>query len=102
LTEYLSEQSGYSSLLTDDLSLDDWPQEIDEVLKGSFDEALISSPVKLGMLRNLLRKAKVYGSPVLFSLVQDHFRELIPIVGDVCRYIHKIISREDVDGSSLG
>ena len=105
LAEYLSdlsEPSRYGSLSIDDLSLDDWPQEIDEVLKDSFDEALNSTPVKLGMLRHLLRKAKACGSPALISLVQDHFKKLIPILSDVCKYLHKVLPREDIDGSSLG
>ena len=102
LADYLSEQSGYVSLSIDDLSLDQWSHEINKVLKDSFDEALNSSPVKSGMLRPLLRKAKALGSPVLLPFVQDHFKKLIPIVSDVCRYIQRFLPREGEVVSSLG
>lgn len=105
LAEFLSDLSqelGYASLSTEDIPIKDKLEEVNSLLRESFEEAVNSDPVKTGTLRHLLREARSYKSTVLYPLVIDHLQGLIPIIREVCRYLEYISLGEEGDGSSFG
>ena len=86
LIHQVRQASGYEDIGIDDLG-EDADKELRNVLKDLFGEALQSRPVKYGMLRHLLRRAKSMRTNVLHTDVLGNLELLIPVFRDVCIYL---------------
>ena len=90
LLSELSEEMGYGSITITDIPDAHVAQEAITLLHESFKNALKAPRVPLGLLKFLLREAKSLQSDALLSSVLDNLHSLIPIMGDVCRYIQSV------------
>ncbi|MDD9962055.1 MAG: RNA-directed DNA polymerase [Gammaproteobacteria bacterium] len=86
----LSEEMGYGTVSLEEISDQDVAQEASELLVDSFKQILEKKPARLGPLKSLVRKARAWRSVNLLPLVLDELDVLLPIMGDVCRYIHAV------------
>ena len=93
LTEHfteLSEEMGYGVVTLDDIPDDDIAKQATELLVDSFEQILGQRPARLGPLKSLLREARAWRSVKPLGLVLDNVEVLLPVMGDVCRYIQAV------------
>ena len=86
----LSEEMGYGAVALDDIPDHQVAKEAAELLVASFKQVLEQPRARLGPLKSLLREARAWRSVDLLPLVLDELHLLIPIMGDVCRYIQTV------------
>ena len=98
----LNNELGYGNLSLEDIPDEEKATEINDLLRSSFQEALEADPIRLGTLRHLLRQARAYSSSELYPLVRNNLHALIPIIGDVCRYIDRVVIEEEGASEQLG
>ena len=98
----LSREMGYGNVSLTDLPDEQKAEECNAVLKESFQEALQSNPTKLGTLRHLLRLARDLGTPEVYALVLDNLQALIPIIGDICRYLQRMAPHRQGRSAAIG
>ena len=86
----LSEEMGYGEVTLDDIADQDVAEQAANLLMDSFREALAQQQTRLGPLKSLLREGRAWRSVSLLPLVLDNLQVLLPIMGDVCRYIQAV------------
>lgn len=86
----LSEEMGYGAVTLDDIPDHQVAKEAAELLMASFKQLLEQPRARLGPLKSLLREARAWRSVDLLPLVLDELQVLLPIMGDVCRYIQTV------------
>ena len=102
LVEQLNEDSGYE-ITVDELSPEQWADELEECLDSLFVESLKATPTRLGTIRFVLREAARFGSENVPVLVAAHFSEITPIIGEVLRYLKRIVpDMAAEDGKAVG
>lgn len=86
----LGEEMGYGAVTLDDIPDHDVAKQATELLVDSFKQVLEQQPTRLGPIKSLLREARAWRSVNLLPLVLDSLQVLLPIMGDVCRYIQTV------------
>ena len=95
LAEHLSQETGYTNVSVEDIPDADASEELAQFLATSFEAVLKHTPVKLGSLKFLLREAKARRNPGLYQCVCGNLGSLMPIMGDVSRYLRSVGPRGD-------
>ena len=90
LADHFSQEIGYGMVTLDDLPDHEVAEQAAELLVTSFRQVLERSPARLGPLKSLIREARAWRSVALLPVVLDELQVLLPIIGDVCRYIETI------------
>jgi len=90
--EVLNPYSGeYESV---EIQIDDEDEIITENLILLANKVLERKTLDLGLARALFRKAKAFKSPFLVDIIFENFEFFIPIINDVCLYLHTITNKD--------
>lgn len=95
LAEILGQETGYTTVSVDDVPDADVSEELAKFLAESFEAVLNDAPVKLGTLKFLLREAATHRNPGLYRCVCGNLGPLVPIMGDVSRYLRFVTPLAD-------
>ena len=95
LAEHLSQETGYTNVSIEDIPDADISGELAQFLAESFEAVLKDGPIKLGTLKFLLREAKARRKPGLYQCVCGNLESLVPIMGDVSRYLRSVAPKGD-------
>ena len=91
----LSEEMGYGEVTIEDISEEREAGEAGPLLLSLFTEALQRPSTRLGAMKFLLREARRREADDLFIPVLDNLECLIPIIGEVSRYLQVVSPRND-------
>ena len=91
LAEQLSEEMEYGEMSIDDIDDEQLRGQMYECLEDLFRSTLNATPVRYGTLRYLLREAGGWRSRRIYPLILDNVDKLMPVFGELCKYIDKTI-----------
>ena len=97
----MREASGYEDIGIHDLG-GDAGKELRKVLDKLFREAIDHTPVKFGMIRHVLRRARSMRSRVLHRGVLEKLETLIPVFRDVCLYLMHTLPTDQCRAREVG
>ena len=91
LAEQLNEEMEYGEMSIDDIDDEQLRSQMYECLEDLFRAALKARPVRYGTLRYLLREAGGWRSRRIYPLILDNVEVLMPVFGDLCKYVAKTV-----------
>ena len=95
LAEHFSEETGYTNVSVEELPDADVSEELPQFLAEFFEAVLKDAPLKLGTLKFLLREANARRNAGLYQCVCGNLGSLVPIMGDVSRYLRSVAPKDD-------
>lgn len=90
LVDQLNEDTGYE-ISIDEVSAEHVDEEMENCLTSLLEQSLRLSPIRFGTIRFVLREAGRIGSERVGTLVAEQLEPLAPIIGDVSRYLRKVV-----------
>lgn len=102
LIDSVRDASGYADIDVDSLGEDAPHEALRHALTELFQEALDRDPVRTGMARHILRRARSMRTRTLYPLVMSHLEYLVPVFRDVCLYILATFPRNQIHARRVG
>ena len=90
LVDQLNSETGYEKTI-DDVSEEQVGDEVQNCLDSLFHESLQAVPIRFGTIRFVLREAARWGTDEMTALVVKHLESLTPIIGDVSRFLRRMV-----------
>ena len=102
LIDSVRDASGYADIDVDSLGEDAPHEALRQTLIELFREALDCDPVRTGMARHVLRRARSIRTRSLYPLVMSNLESLVPVFRDVCLYILATLPKKDIRARRVG
>lgn len=95
---------GYENNFIDELQLQDLPNENQlkikyQVLKDLLDKLVQTNKFDLGLIRHILKQARIRRCRNILPILLNNFHFFIPVIREVCLYLDCVLTKETIENN---
>ena len=103
-SEEITNLLGYENYFTDELQLQDLPNENQikikfQVLRELLERLVQKNKFDLGLIRHILKQARKRRCRSILPIILNNFPFFIPVIREVCLYLDCILTKETVENN---